>query len=222
MKSRIFAILGYTALVVVVLLLSQCEGGVTLTTVKKDARRIVAMAEVIESEEELKSVEKLARKYEIAYERMYNRASALEFKRLTNDALHEASKVCDAIHAEEERIVAMRNEFHGSLNDLDAAWCRNTESKSEDMALVEKNNARIEEIEAMIEQTNKELQDYAEKLIEAGFPEDMLAEIGKMRESITKYESMIEDVENENRVIILAYKLQGIEFITAEPVEVVE
>ena len=41
MKRNIFAILGYTALVAVVLLMSQCESRVTLTTPKMDAQRII-------------------------------------------------------------------------------------------------------------------------------------------------------------------------------------
>jgi hypothetical protein len=134
MKREIFTILGYAALVVVVLLMSQCESRVTLTTPKKDAQHIIALAQGVESEEELKSVEKLARKYEIAYERMYNGAKALEFKRLTNDALREASYVCDQIHADNERLCELQATFSGSLADLDGAWSRNTASKEADMA----------------------------------------------------------------------------------------
>lgn len=223
MKTKVLTILGYVALVAVLLLMSQCEGGVKLTTVKKDAKHIIALAEDVESEEELKSVEKLARKYEISYERMYNGASALEFKRLTNDALREAGERCEAIDVENKRIEQMRDEMYGSLSDLSAAWRRNTSAKSEDMALIEKNELRIKKIEAKIKQCNKEIQDYADKLIEAGFPEDMLAKLGEMREQVTKYESMVQAVENENRIIRLAYKLQGVDFQAGEPkVEVVE
>ncbi|MEE1104211.1 MAG: FAD-binding oxidoreductase, partial [Alistipes sp.] len=74
------------------------------------------------SEEELKSIEKLARKYEIAYERMYNGAASLEFKRLTNDALREASQICDDIHAKNDQLKALQSAFSGSLDMLDAAW----------------------------------------------------------------------------------------------------
>ena len=61
MKRKIVTILAYTALVAVVLFMSQCEQGVTLTTVKRDAKYINELALRVESEEELKHVEKLAR-----------------------------------------------------------------------------------------------------------------------------------------------------------------
>lgn len=217
MKREIFTILGYAALVVVVLLMSQCESRVTLTTPKKDAQHIIALAQGVESEEELKSVEKLARKYEIAYERMYNGAKALEFKRLTNDALREASYVCDQIHADNERLCELQATFSGSLADLDGAWSRNTASKEADMATIRENDARIEAIKEKIESAEADILAYSERLIDAGYPADMLEELGKMKETITEYEAQIAAIENESRIIRLAYKLQGVEFIEVEP-----
>ncbi len=217
MKREIFTILGYAALVVVVLLMSQCESRVTLTTPKKDAQHIIALAQGVESEEELKSVEKLARKYEIAYERMYNGAKALEFKRLTNDALREASYVCDQIHADNERLCELKATFSGSLADLDGAWSRNTASKEADMATIRENDARIEAIKEKIESAEADILAYSERLIDAGYPADMLEELGKMKETITEYEAQIAAIENESRIIRLAYKLQGVEFIEVEP-----
>ena len=209
MKRKIFAILGYTALVAVVLLLSQCESRVTLTTPKKDAQRIIAMAQGIESEEELKSIEKLARKYEIAYERMYNGAASLEFKRLTNDALREASQICDDIHAKNDAIQALKSEFTGTLDMLDAAWSHEALTAEEYEEAIKKNELRVKKINAKIKQAEAEIQAYSDKLIEAGYPADMLEELGKMKEEVTKYESMIKVVENESRVLTLTYKLHS-------------
>lgn len=209
MKRKIFAILGYTALVAVVLLLSQCESRVTLTTPKKDAQRIIAMAQGVESEEELKSIEKLARKYEIAYEHMYNGAASLEFKRLTNDALREASQICDDIHAKNDAIQALKSEFTGTLDMLDAAWSHEALTAEEYEEAIKKNELRVKKINAKIKQAEAEIQAYSDKLIEAGYPADMLEELGKMKEEVTKYESMIKVVENESRVLTLTYKLHS-------------
>jgi chromosome segregation ATPase len=217
MKTKIFTVLGYAALVAVVLLLSQCESRVTLTTPKKDAQRIITMAQGVESEEELKSIEKLARKYEIAYEHMYNGAASLEFKRLTNDALREASYACDEIHAKNAALQALKDEFTGSLNMLDAAWSFEALTSERYAEIMAANEQRISEINAEIQQAEAEIQAYSDKLIDAGYPAEMLEELGKMKESITKYESQIASVENESRVLTLAYKLQGGE-VAAEPV----
>ena len=209
MKRNIFAILGYTALVAVVLLMSQCESRVTLTTPKKDAQRIITMAQGIESEEELKSIEKLARQYEIAYERMYNGAASLEFKRLTNDALREASYACDEIHAKNDALQALKDEFAGALDMLDAAWSYEALTSEKYAEIVAANEARISEINAEIERAEAEIQAYSDKLIEAGYPAEMLEELGKMKDGITAYESQIAAVEGKCRVLTLAYKLQG-------------
>lgn len=220
MKSKILTILAYAVIVVAVLLMSQCEGSVTLTTVKKDARHIIELASQIESEEELKHVEKLARQYEIGYQRMYNNAKSLEFKRLTNDALREASAICDAIHAEEERLASMRKMFHTSLGDLDAAWSH-TLSLDDDIAKIEENNRKITDIEERIAQTNTALEELAVRLIDAGYPQDMLAELGKLKDEIVEYEAEIAAIENHTRIIRLAYQLHDKELpiAPAEPVE---
>ena len=209
MKRKIFAILGYTVLVAVVLLMSQCESSVTLTTPKKDAQRIIALAKGVESEEELKSIEKLARKYEIAYERMYNGAASLEFKRLTNDALREASQLCDEIHAKNDQLNALKSEFAGALDMLDEAWSHEALTAEEYAEAIKKNELRIKKINVKIKQAEAEIQAYSDKLIEAGYPADMLEELGKMKDGVTKYESMIKVVENESRVLTLTYKLHS-------------
>lgn len=209
MKTKIFTVLGYAALVAVVLLMSQCESRVTLTTPKKDAQRIITMAQGVESEEELKSIEKLARKYEIAYEHMYNGAASLEFKRLTNDALREASQICDDIHAKNDALQALKSEFTGTLDMLDAAWLHEAMTTEEYSEAIKRNELRVKKINVKIKQAEAEIQAYSDKLIEAGYPADMLEELGKMKEEVTKYESMIKVVENESRVLTLTYKLHS-------------
>jgi hypothetical protein len=210
--------------------MSQCEHSVTLTTVKRDARHIIELAERIESEEELKHVEKLARQYEIGYQRMYNGAKALEFKRLTNDALRNAGDVCNQIHAENERIAAMRNTLYTSLEDLDAAWSHNISSKENDLAQIESNNARIAEIQAEIEGVVSESDKLYDLIIEKNYPEDLLAQHGALKDKILAFEAQIAKIENDNRIIRLAYKLHNLELeapaveevIEAEETEVVE
>lgn len=219
MKRKIVTILAYTLLVVVVLLMSQCEHSVTLTTVKRDARHIIELAERIESEEELKHVEKLARQYEIGYQRMYNGAKALEFKRLTNEALRNAGEVCNQIHAENERIAAMRNTFHSSLEDLDAAWGHDMSSLESDIAAIEQNNEQIGKIEADIESVKRESEKLYDLIIEKSYPEDLLNEHSKLNNKIVEMEAEIGKIEHQNHIIRLAYKLHGVEFPVDESEE---
>ncbi len=218
MKRKIVTILAYTLLVVVVLFMSQCEHSVTLTTVKRDARYIIELAERIESEEELKHVEKLARQYEIGYQRMYNGAKALEFKRLTNEALREAGEVCNQIHAENERIAAMRNTFHSSLEDLDAAWRHDMSSLENDIAAIEHNEELIGEVEREIESVKRESDELYDLIIEKCYPEDLLNEHSKLNDKIAELQNKILDIEHSSHIIRLAYKLHGVEFPMAEEV----
>lgn len=222
MKRKIVTILAYTLLVVVVLFMSQCEHSVTLTTVKRDARYIIELAERIESEEELKHVEKLARQYEIGYQRMYNGAKALEFKRLTNEALREAGEVCNQIHAENERIAAMRNTFHSSLEDLDAAWQHNMSSVENDIAAIERNNELIREVENEIERVKRESDELYDLIIEKCYPEDLLTEHSKLNDKIIELQNKILEIEHSNDIIRLAYKLHGVEFPMAEEATIEE
>lgn len=222
MKRKIVTILAYTLLVVVVLFMSQCEHSVTLTTVKRDARHIIELAERIESEEELKHVEKLARQYEIGYQRMYNGAKALEFKRLTNEALREAGEVCNQIHAENERIAAMRNTFHSSLEDLDAAWQHDMSSIENDIAAIERNNELIREVENEIERVKRESDELYDLIIEKCYPEDLLTEHSKLNDKIIELQNKILEIEHSNDIIRLAYKLHGVEFPMAEEATIEE
>ena len=222
MKRKILAVLAYTAFVAVLLFMSQCEQGVKLTTVKRDAQHINELALRVESEEELKHVEKLARQYEISYRKMYNGAKALEFKRLTNDALREAGYICDNIHAEEERIAAMRNTFHSALEDLDAAWSHDVASKEQDLAAIESNNARIAEIKTEIENVVRQSDELYDLIIEKCYPEDLLAEHSALKNKIVAFEAQIAEIENSNRIIRLAYKLRNIEFESPIEESVVE
>jgi hypothetical protein len=222
MKRKIVTILAYTLLVVVVLFMSQCEHSVTLTTVKRDARHIIELAERIESEEELKHVEKLARQYEIGYQRMYNGAKALEFKRLTNDALREAGEVCNQIHAENERIAAMRNTFHSSLQDLEAAWGHDISSLENDIAAIEQNNEQIGKIEADIESVKRESEKLYDLIIEKNYPEDLLNEHSELNNKIVEMKAEIGKIEHQNHIIRLAYKLHGVEFPADESEEPIE
>lgn len=209
MKRKILTVLAYTLLVVVVLLLSQCESRVTLTTPKKDAKHIIAMAEAIESEDELKNVEKLARKYEITYRQMMGGAAAREFKRLTEDALREASAVCDDIHAHEAHIAQIQGDFTGKLNELDEAWLRDITNIEQDKEYISKNEQRIKKAQLKIAQLQKEIMAYTDKLIEAGYPADMLEKMSEMEADVKKYEDIIKHIEKDNYTIALAYKVRG-------------
>ena len=73
--KRLFAkIAAYAVVVILLLLATKCDHGVKITTPQRDAKRIAELAELVESEADLRAVEKLATKYELAYRKSINGA----------------------------------------------------------------------------------------------------------------------------------------------------
>lgn len=207
-KNRLAAISAYTLLVIVVLLLSTRESGVTITSPEKDAARIEAMAATVRSEADLRDIELLATKYEIAYQHSLGGAAALRFKALVEPTLIAAGERRDEIRAEEDYLAQAEDAFDSSLNDLDKAWSMSLGSIEEINAEIEANNKQIAGIEADIEVKNNRKESLALEIVEAGYPEDMLTELGNIENSIVELEASVADINHQNDIIRLAYRLQ--------------
>ncbi len=216
--KRFLTISAYIVLVAIVLFASTCESHVTITTPEKDATILKKMASTIRSEADLRDVENLARKYEIAYRNSINVATALEYKRLVEPILVEAGDRRDAIREEEEAKATMLAKFEQNLEDRERAWSMKIGSKSEAQAMLADNNKKIESLKSDIEAMAQRKEDLATEIVEQGYPEALLTELGKLEDEIASIELSIADIEHENSIIILSRKLQYGEDIEAEVV----
>ena len=121
--KRLFAkIAAYAVVVILLLLATKCDHGVKITTPQRDAKRIAELAELVESEADLRAVEKLATKYELAYRKSINGAAAMKFKRLAEPALIAAGDRRDAFRETEDYLLAQQTQLNDKLSLLDAAW----------------------------------------------------------------------------------------------------
>lgn len=198
----------YTLFVVGLLLGTRCESRVHLTTPEKDAQHLAHLAETVHTEADLREVERLASQYEIAYRKSYSGAKALYFKSLYEPILDEAGERRAAFRAEEDYLNEQQTTLNATISDLNAAWTVALGDEAEELKKLTENKILIEAMRAELETLVVAKEEYAEKIIEEGYPQEMLNEIGKMEEEIMSKEAEIAEMEHKNEIIILANKLQ--------------
>ena len=198
----------YTLFVVGLLLGTRCESRVHLTTPEKDAQHLAHLDETVHTEADLREVERLASQYEIAYRKSYSGAKALYFKSLYEPILDEAGERRAAFRAEEDYLNEQQTTLNAIISDLNAAWTVALVNEAEEFKKLAENKILIEAMRAELELLVVAKEEYAEKIIEEGYPQEMLNEIGKMEEEILTKESEIAKMEHKNEIIILANKLQ--------------
>ena len=198
----------YTLFVVGLLLGTRCESRVHLTTPEKDAQHLAHLAETVHTEADLREVERLASQYEIAYRKSYSGAKALYFKSLYEPILDEAGERRAAFRAEEDYLSEQQTTLNATISDLNAAWTVALGDEAEELKKLAENKILIEDMRAELELLVVAKEEYAEKIIEEGYPQEMLNEIGKMEAEISTKEAEIAKMEHKNEIIILANKLQ--------------
>ncbi|MBQ8204749.1 MAG: hypothetical protein IJZ78_02900 [Alistipes sp.] len=221
-KKRVALATFYTLFVVMLLMGTRCESRVHLTTPERDAKHIAELAESVHSEAELRAVEKLATEYEIAYRKSYGGAKALYFKSLYEPVMDEAGERRAIYRAEEERVAELESQFEASLGDLDLAWKMPLGSHEEELAKIAANDATIAEYDAELQSLVAKKEQLAMDIIDAGYPQDMLDQIGVVEKDIKALEDKIAEVEHTNEIIILANRLQLQRTLDIDTEEVVE
>lgn len=221
-KKRVALATFYTLFVVMLLMGTRCESRVHLTTPERDAKHIAELAETVHSEAELRAVEKLATEYEIAYRKSYGGAKALYFKSLYEPVMDEAGERRAIYRAEEERVAELEAQFEASLGDLDLAWKMPLGSHDEELAKIAANDATIAKYDAELQSLVAKKEKLAMDIIDAGFPQDMLDQIGVVEKDIKALEDKIAEVAHTNEIIILANRLQLQRTLDIDTEEVVE
>lgn len=221
-KKRVALATFYTLFVVMLLMGTRCESRVHLTTPERDAKHIAELAESVHSEAELRAVEKLATEYEIAYRKSYGGAKALYFKSLYEPVMDEAGERRAIYRAEEERVAELEAQFEASLGDLDLAWKMPLGSHEEELAKIAANDATIAKYDAELQSLVAKKEQLAMDIIDAGYPQDMLDQIGVVEKDIKALEDKITEVAHTNEIIILANRLQLQRTLDIDTEEVVE
>ena len=222
MKRRVFAILAYTVLVAVVLLASTCEGSVKITSPERDAQRLEMMAATVRSEAELRDLERLATKYEIAYGKAMNGATALYFKSLVEPILVDAGMRRDEARAEEDYLAMVVADYRGVLEDMERAWVMELVSAEQSLAKIAEIEAAVQGIEAELLDIEMRKEQLAMEIVEQNYPEHLLSELGQMEELFVAKGLEAQELLHEIEVICLAHRLQRGEELQVEPAAVDE
>ena len=207
-KKRAALFTFYALFVILLLLGTRCESRPHLTTPERDAKHLAELASTIRTEAELRAVEKIASEYEIAYRKSYGGATALYFKSLYEPIMDEAGERRAVFRNEEEYIDQINTTLSTTLEDLELAWSMSLGTEEEERAKLEANNLIIEEYNDERDVLVEAKEQLAMDIIEAGYPQNMLDEIGKLEGEIVKVDAKIKEVEHNNNIIILAYRLQ--------------
>lgn len=208
MKKTFAKIAAYAVVVILLLLATKCDHGVKITTPQRDAKRIAELAENVESEADLRAVEKLAMQYELAYRKSINGATAMKFKRLAEPALIAAGERRDAFREAEDYLLAQQTQLNDMLDLMDAAWQLTLTTAEEQLSEIDANNNAIAEVEAAIAELTAKKEQLGFEVVDKGYPEELLAEIGKVEDEISANEKRIGKLQRANTVIEYAYKLQ--------------
>lgn len=208
-------IINILALAVVAIAVTSCGDHVAVTTPLRDAQQIAYLAETVTSEAELRAVEKLAADMEHTYRTSYNGAKAREFKRLVEPILNEAGDRRDAYREAEEWLVEQQSTLRGHLDDLEHAWSMELGTVEEEWAKIE---AKAVEVLALTDEASEieaRKEQLAMDIVEAGYPESMLNELGQLESALETKASEIDAVAKDAHLIILAWQLQYGEDICA-------
>ena len=208
MKKTFAKIAAYAVVVILLLLATKCDHGVKITTPQRDAKRIAELAENVESEADLRAVEKLAMQYELAYRKSINGATAMKFKRLAEPALIAAGERRDAFREAEDYLLAQQTQLNDMLDLMDAAWQLTLTTAEEQLSEIDANNNAIAEVEAAIAELTAKKEQLGFEVVDKGYPEELLAEIGKVEDEISANEKRINELQRANTIIEYAYKLQ--------------
>ena len=201
----------------VVLLASTCEGSVKITSPERDAQRLEAMAATVRSEAQLRDLERLATKYEIAYGKAMNGATALYFKSLVEPILVEAGMRRDEVRAEEDYLAMVMADYSGALEDMERAWVMELVSIEQSLATIAEIANAVEAIEVELCDIEMRKEALAMEIVEQGYPENLLTELGQMEELFVAKGLEAQRLLHEIEVIRLAHRLQRGEELQVEP-----
>lgn len=207
-RKRTLQIVGYALVAIVLMLGTKCEDRITITTPEKDVMYISELAATIHSEADLRKVEQLATRYEIAYKHSLGGAAAMRFKSLVEPVLIAAGERREQYSLEEEYLAELQASFEGRLDDMDKAWRLTLRTPDEDWASVEADMAEIAHINAATAELIAQKEQLGFDIVEAGFPADMLAELGVIEDQILANGEEVAAIEHRIAILKMAYMLQ--------------
>lgn len=210
--------------VIAMALCAACGSEVKITKPSIDAQIIIERGRNVETEAELRDLERLANEYELAYRQRINGAAAERFKALTGDVLTDAAYNMQEYQSRQEVDMRLRESIDAKLSVLDRAWCLALTTPEEDRRKLEHEEHAIDELEVELAMIASEREDIVAALDEVGYDDpdadEKLELYGNRLDAIdVRSAELIEqrdDMASNVALYRLAYKLQrGEEFTVA-------
>lgn len=217
MKTNIKSIIPALAVVTAgAALCTACGNEVKITKPSVDAQIIIDRSRNVETEAELRDLERLANEYELAYRRSIDGAAAERFKALTADVLTDAARNMQEYQQLQETDRALRLSIDDKLARLDAAWRLELTTPEEDRRKLAHIAAEADAAEKRLAGLAAERSRITEALDAVGYDDDDADELlerygNQMDEVDRRYaEEMagLEEIMNRVSLYRLAYKLQ--------------
>lgn len=191
---------------------SMCNN-VKITTPSQDANRLYQMAQSVETEEELRSLEILCNEMEIAYRHSYNGAMAIKFRLMTQFVVDEGAARRDAFRKMEDAEDRAEVAFDALMSDLDAAW--QIEIPSENEALKEYNKLAQACVDTHMAMRAKliELNKASIETIQNSYKQEYLDRENVINKDIATIEDRLAECNADLKHYNIAYRLKyGKEF----------
>jgi len=208
----------------VAVLCAACGSDVKITKPSVDAQIIIDRGRNVETEAELRDLERLANEYEIAYRQRINGAAAERFKELTADVLTDAARNMQEYQQRQEDDQALRRTIDDKLDVLDKAWSLSLTTPEQDRQKLEQTARRVEDLDRELAEIASERRRVTEALDAIGYDDEnadeLLERYGNELDALDRRQADVEAALNEalGEVALyrLAYKLQrGEEFAFA-------
>lgn len=193
-----------------------CGSEVKITKPSVDAQIIIERGRNVETEAELRDLERLANQYELAYRQSINGAAAERFKALTADVLNDAALNMQEYQQQQQADRALRQSIDDKLAVLDQAWSLELTTQEQDRRKLEEVARKADELNGELARLSAEYIRVTEALDAVGYDDDdadeKLERYGNELDTIELRRAEVAATLDEtmNRVAIyrLAYKLQ--------------
>jgi hypothetical protein len=202
--------LKFIYLVITVLLCylpSMCNH-VKITTPSQDAYKLQQMAQCIESEEELRSLEVLCNEMENAYRNSYDGAMAIKFRLMTGSAIEEAGARREAFRTMEDAEKRAEIAFEALMADLDAAWQIEIASEEEAYKAYDKLAQACVDTHMAMRATMMDLNIASNITIENNYAQEYMDNEKAIKREIASLEKELAECNAEAKHYNLAYRLK--------------
>ena len=179
-----------------------------ITTPSRDAYYLYELAQGVETEAELRSLEHTYHEMELAYRQRYNGATAIKFRLMTQHIIKEAWARRDSFRTMEDAEANAEVALTTTLDDLDAAWQIDVPSKEKAYKTYISILDDVVSTHMKMRKNITKSIEYYKEVADADYPEDMLATHKAIDDDTKSLAESLAEYHIQVRQYNIAYKLK--------------